>query len=111
MNQAKKISLISSAYTYTSIGVPVPQESKKDVFAFVFSVGQTEFFNAGQHGFKPDAVYAVRTVEYGGQKELEVDKNGTTERFAIYRTYERTDGRTELYASRRKGVNDNTVNT
>lgn len=104
MNQAKKISLISSAYTYSSIGVPVPRESKKNVFAFVFSVGQTEFFTAGQQGFKPDAVYAVRSTEYNGQKEIEVEKNGMVERYAIYRTYDRTDGRTELYVSGRKGV-------
>ena len=104
MNQAKKISLISSAYTYSSIGVPVATETKKDVFAFVFSVGRTEFFTAGQQGLKPDAVYAVRSTEYNGQKEIEVNVNGVNERFAIYRTYDRTDGRTELYASGRKGV-------
>lgn len=102
MNQVKKISLISKAYTYSSIGVPIPEERRTDVFAFVFSVGQTEFFNAGQNGLKPAAVFAVRSTEYGGQGEIE--SNG--ERLTVYRTYERVDGRTELYTSRRKGAND-----
>lgn len=105
MNQVSKISLISRSYTYSSIGVPITEEHKKDVFAFVFSVGRSEFFNAGQHGLKPAAVYAVRSTEYGGQNEIE--SNG--ERLSVYRTYERADGRTELYTSRRKGANDDIV--
>jgi len=102
MNQAIKISLISKVYTTNEIGVPVATETKKAVYAIEFSIGQTEFYKAGQQGLKPMACFAVRSAEYGGQEELE--SNG--ERLTIYRTYQRTDGRTELYVKRRKGVND-----
>ena len=100
MNQAIKISLISKTYTIDSIGVPVETEASSEVFALVSSVGQTEFFQAGQAGLKPAAVYAVKSWEYSGEDEIDV--NG--ERFAVYRTYARVDGRTELYVRRKKGT-------
>lgn len=106
MNQAHKISLISKVYTTNEIGVPVATETKKAVYAIKFSIGQSEFYKAGQQGLKPMACFAVRASEYSGQEELEADG----ERLTIYRTYQRTDGRTELYVKRRKGVND-TVTT
>ena len=102
MNQVEKISLLDKRFTYSDIGVPQVSVAKTDVLAFRFSVGQTEFFNAGQQGLKPTGVFAVRSTEYEGQEELEF--NG--EVFSIYRSYNRTDGRTELYTSKRKGAND-----
>ncbi len=102
MNQAVKISLISKSYSTNDIGVARVTETKNDVFATVYSVSQAEFYNAGQEGFKPSAVYAVRSIEYGGEDELEVN----SERKYIYRTFVRTDGRTELYTRGRKGTND-----
>lgn len=102
MNQIVKISLITKSYTMNDIGVPVPTESKTDVFAQVYSVSQAEFFNAGKEGLKPAAVYAVRMMEYDGQDEIEVNK----ERFVIYRTFMRSDGRIELYVNKRKTKDD-----
>ena len=102
MNQAVKISLIGKSYTTNSIGVTVVTETKTDVFATVYSVSQTEFFRAGQEGLKPAAVYAVRSMEYDGQDEIEAN----SVRYSIYRTFVRSDGRTELYVNRRKGTND-----
>lgn len=99
MNQAIKISLISKSYTTDSIGVPVPTRTKKDVFAVMSSINQSEFYEAGQQGLQPYACYAVRMTEYSGEDEIEV--NG--EELTIYRTYNRTDGRVELYATKRKG--------
>ena len=100
MNQAVKISLITKTYTANEIGVQVATETETEVFATVFSIGRTEFYNAGQAGLKPMACFAVRSMEYNGAEELEF--NG--ERLSIYRAYERTDGRTELYTYRRKGA-------
>lgn len=102
MNQIVKISLISKSYTMNDIGVPIPKESKSDVFAQVYSVSQAEFFNAGKEGLKPAAVYAVRVMEYDGQDEIEVNK----QRFVVYRTFTRSDGRIELYVNKRKNTND-----
>lgn len=99
MNNAKKISLISKTYTLDPIGVPVPKTVKKDVFAVMSSINQSEFYDAGQQGLQPFACYTVRLMEYSGEDEIEVDGEPLT----IYRTYNRTDGRVELYATKRKG--------
>lgn len=99
MNNAIKISLISKSYTTDSIGNPVPTRTKKDVYAVMSSINQSEFYEAGQQGLQPYACYAVRLMEYSGQDEIEVNGEALT----IYRTYNRTDGRVELYATKRKG--------
>ena len=101
MNQAQKIKLITKTYSMTSgIGIRTAIESKISTFAIRYSVSQSEFYNAGLQGFKPEARYDIYQAEYGGQDELEV--NG--ERLTIYRTYDREDGRVELYATKRKGT-------
>ena len=99
MNQAEKISLISKSYTIDSIGVSVATETKKPVYAIKSNINQSEFYEAGQQGLKPYGAYAVRITEYNGEDEIEVG----TKRLTIYRTYTRTDGRVELYATDRKG--------
>jgi len=100
MNNAYKISLISKTYTTSDIGVPVATETKKAVYAIKSSVNQSEFYQAGMVGLEPNACYAVRITEYSGEDELE--DNGT--KLTIYRTYNRTDGRVELYTTKRKGT-------
>jgi len=99
MNQAEKISLISKSYTINSIGVSVATETKKSVYAIKANINQSEFYEAGQQGLKPYGAYAVRITEYNGEDEIEVG----TKRLTVYRTYTRTDGRVELYATDRKG--------
>ena len=99
MNQAQKIKLISKTYAISAIGISVAVESKVSTFAIKHSVSQTEFYNAGQQGFKPEARFDIYQTEYSGEDELEA--NG--ERLTIYRTFEREDGRVELYATKRKG--------
>ena len=99
MNQAQKIKLISKTYAISTIGISVAVESKVSTFAIKHSVSQTEFYNAGQQGFKPEARFDIYQTEYSGEDELEA--NG--ERLTIYRTFEREDGRVELYATKRKG--------
>ena len=99
MNNAYKISLISKTYTLDSIGVPVETETKKAVYAIKSSVNQSEFYQAGLQGLKPNACYTVRITDYNNEDELEAEGK----RFTIYRTYNRTDGRVELYVTERKG--------
>lgn len=99
MNRAKKINLLTSSYTSDDIGNITPIESKKAVFAYVRSASQSEFFNAGEAGFKPDKVFDVLLTEYDGQSGVEFGSDVYT----IYRTYDRDDGRVELYAEKRVG--------
>lgn len=99
MNRVKKIYLLTSTYTSDDIGQQIPVDTKKAVFAYVRSASQSEFFNAGEAGFKPDKVFDVLLTEYEGQSGVEFGSDVYT----IYRTYDRDDGRVELYAEKRVG--------
>lgn len=99
MNQAAKIKLIAKSYTTSSIGVPVATEVKKTRFAIMTNINQSEYYQAGEQGLKPFACYSIRITEYNGEDEIEVG----SKRLTIYRTYNRTDGRVELYTAERKG--------
>lgn len=99
MNNVSKISLISKTYIADEIGVPVATETKLPRFATKSSINQSEFYEAGLQGLQPMACYSVRITEYNGEDEIE----DGTERLTIYRTYNRTDGRVELYTAKRKG--------
>lgn len=99
MNQAAKIKLIAKTYTTNSIGVVTATEVKKTRFAIMSNINQSEFYEAGQAGLKPYACYSVRVTEYDGEDEIEVGNK----RLTVYRTYNRVDGRVELYTTERKG--------
>lgn len=99
MNNVVKISLISKTYATNEIGVPVATETKNTRFATKSSINQSEFYEAGLQGLQPMACYTVRLTEYNGEDEIE----DGSERLTIYRTYNRTDGRVELYTAERKG--------
>lgn len=96
MNIAEKISLVTKAYTTDSIGQRVETRSTTDVFALVESASQSEFFNGGQNGIRPEYKFTVLIQEYSGQDLLTY--NGTD--YSIYRTYRRNDGRIELHTQR-----------
>ena len=99
MNKAKSISLHTIAYTTDAIGQQISSVTLKPVFAYVRSASQSEFFNAGQNGLKPDKVFDVLVTEYDGETELTYNN----EVYSIYRVYERDDARVELYTEKRTG--------
>lgn len=100
-----EITLIGKvAQTKDALGQIVYEDSKTTVYANVESVTQSEFMNAGQMGFKPELRFLVWRTEYSG--ETIVDYSGN--RYSIYRTYEATNGRIELYAERRVGSGNDT---
>lgn len=99
MNQAHKITLLTSEYTQDAIGQWTKTSKETDVFATVSSVSMAEFYQAGMQGFKPDFRFTVWVTEYHDEEEL-VYNNKI---YSIYRTYVRNDGRVELYVTERKG--------
>lgn len=99
MNRAKKIKLIANAYTSDDIGQLIPTGSNKDVFAIIRSASQSEFFNAGENGLKPDKVFDVLMTEYEGQMRVKYGDDY----YSVYRSYVREDGRVELYTEKRVG--------
>lgn len=74
--------------------------SRREVFGTKKSVGANEFFKAGQLGIRSQYQVLVHTYEYDGETLVEI--NGKNH--SVYRTYERTDGFTELYLEERSGL-------
>ena len=100
MNRAKKIKLLTKTYTVDSIGQRIATVKEKPVFALVRSASQSEFFNAGEDGLKPDKAFDVLITEYDGQTDL-IYGNQT---YSVYRTYVNdSTGRVELYCEKRVG--------
>jgi len=81
---------------------PVPGDDRQ-VFAKVWSVTRSEFFEAGRAGYKPELVFSVWADDYGGEGVIEY--NGAS--YAVYRTFRRQEGDgsdyIELYAERKAG--------
>lgn len=93
------IELISSAVTIsTSTGVPAAQDNRRTAYAHVESVSRSEWYAAGNAGFRPDFRFRLPRSSYSG--ELALDFAGV--RYAIYRTYE-NKGEVELYAQKATG--------
>lgn len=99
MNQAAKITLITTEYTQDDLGEWIETREESTVFAYVSSVTMSEFYEAGLQGFKPEFRFMVWMSEYDEQEVLEYNDKVYT----IYRTYMRDDGRIELYVTEKKG--------
>lgn len=93
--------LLSTTYTANSVGVPIPTNTKHEVFCERKSVTRSEFFNAGRNGLNPEYVFKVFKGDYMGERTCEYD--GLT--YAIYRTFEPDNDYIELYVSRKGGTN------
>lgn len=72
----------------------------RQVFCKKKSVPQNEFFQAGLNDIKASIILIVHTLEYQGEES--VMYGGKV--YRIYRSYEREDGRTELYGEVRAGA-------
>lgn len=101
MVKSNTIDLIATTYTQDSYGVLRGTETSTTVFCEVASVTQSEFFNGGASGFKPEYRFTVFQFDYEDQKEVEY--NGV--RYVVYRTYLDKSDNIELYCERKTGAN------
>jgi SPP1 family predicted phage head-tail adaptor len=69
------------------------------VFCEKRPIAQTEFYQAGQAGIKPSRLLVVSVFDYSNQEKLMY--NG--KEYSVYRIYERTDDKVELYCEVRAG--------
>jgi SPP1 family predicted phage head-tail adaptor len=90
-----------------ALGQLIKTDDKTTVYADVESITQTEFMQAGAMGFKPELRFRVWRSEYSGENLVDYNEK----RYSIYRTYEASDGRIELYAERRVGSGNDTSGT
>lgn len=77
------INLIGQSFTTNDYGVPVPKETKTQVFAKVQSVSRTEFFSGGRNGLNPEFRFDIFAGDYNGETIVEYNGN----RYGVYRTY------------------------
>ncbi len=95
------IVLIAETYTDNDIGVRVPTETRREVWAHLRSITRAEWRAAGLAGLQPAIVAETPRVNYGGEKLAEV--KGV--RYEVYRTYAADDSdMIELYLEERAGV-------
>jgi SPP1 family predicted phage head-tail adaptor len=93
------IDLITTTITEDELKQQIETPSYHQVFAEQKPIHSNEFFNAGQKGIKPTAMFEVHSMEYNGEEQLRY--NGKV--YHIYRTYPKPD-KTELYCEVRLGV-------
>lgn len=86
------IQLVTVTIELDALRQEIEVPSEREVFANKRSVSQSEFFNAGQSGLKPQYLFEIRLSEYAGEDQLIF--NGTL--YSIYRTYEKGEN-VELY--------------
>ena len=93
------VNLVAENYTFDEIGNQIPIKTKKEVFSTCESVSQSEFFNAGQTGLKPDYKLVIWSFEYQNEQLVEIDNI----EYSVYRTFLRDDEKIELYLTKRSG--------
>lgn len=78
------IILIKITKVPNNVGDIVETEVKREVFAEVKSVGQSEFYQAHSNGFKPEIKFVIADYyDYDGEEELIYNEK----RYNIIRTY------------------------
>lgn len=95
-NVCKLITISSAENDY---GETTDSETSLQIFCAELPVTSNEFFSANQSGFKAQKVLVVNSDEYTKQKLVDYE----SDRYSIYRYYQRPDGYTELYCAERVG--------
>lgn len=95
------ITLIKKKVDIDSYGDPVVIEERREIFAEVKSIGQTEFYQAEAVGLKPEIKFVIADYfDYENEKTLEYAQyESDPERYHIIRTY-RVDNTLEIVCSR-----------
>lgn len=75
-------------------------EQKTAVWCGRISVSAASFYGYGEKLLRPDTILVVHLEEYNGEEIMEFEGL----RYAITRTYERSDGLVELTGTRKAGL-------
>lgn len=95
------IKLVDEVFDQDDLGIQIPTEVTRDVWASIQSAGRAEWAAVGQNGLQPSMVAAMPALNYKGEKIAVVqDKH-----YSIYRTYAPPDSDyIELYLKEKAGV-------
>lgn len=98
----KVIDLVDETYIEDEIGQMIPSQTFKEVFAKTKSIGQQEFYLAGQSKLNPQLCFIIRQAEYSGETKLRYE----SKIYSIYRIYFTKNEMVELYCNFRTGDNN-----
>ena len=95
------IILVSETDTVDKYGDTVTTTTKRQIFAEVKSIGQSEFYQAQAVGLKPEIKFVIADfADYQNEKVLKYTPfGGTEELYTVLRTY-RTNNRLEIVCKR-----------
>lgn len=100
MSEYGEAKLVHVTHSTDDIGQTVNAEVLRPVPVEVKSIGRAEWNAAGQQGLSPSMTLVTNKANY--QKEQSIEFDG--ERYSIYRTYARMDGKIELYLKQEAGI-------
>lgn len=88
------ISLITNTKAVNALGdaVLTPTKTERQVYADLYSVGQSEFYQAAATGLKPEIKFEIMAIEYQNESQLEYN----SKIYNIIRTYNKGLDRLEL---------------
>jgi len=103
MDRSTPLTLIKKTFTTDDIGQKIFTETTTAVYANIQSVSRSEFFAAGEQGFKPQFVATMFAPDYEGQDLCELTMFGNTSKYSIYRTYLGANDTIELFLEKKVG--------
>lgn len=95
-----KIKLIGATFENDEYGVLRRTETVREVFADIQSVTQTEFFEGGRNGLRPQYKITMFAPEYRGEMMIQYGD----QKLWVYRTYQPNSDKIELYVQKEAGV-------
>lgn len=99
MDKSQVCKLVGRVFTTDEFGIQQPVETEIEVFCQIKSVTQTEFFEGGRNGLRPQFQVTMNRFEYNNEPIVEI--GGV--RYSVYRTYFTRDDSIELYLEEKKG--------
>ena len=75
-------------------------KSEREIFCAPLQISMAEFYKAGEQGLKPEIKAAIDREEYNGEQVMIFEG----EKYAVLRSYERSDGLLELTGTRKVGL-------
>ena len=94
------ITLLATTTAQDANGIWQETQTARKVFCKIESISQSEFFEAGRNGLKPEQKFIMFSGDYRGEEIIEFKGKS----YAVYRTFQRGD-QTELYCERKGGTN------
>lgn len=100
MDNLKRVTLIKRHSAVNSLGEVTYLETSSEVFGYVTSSTQQEWFTAHREDINSVFRLVIYSFEYHGETIVEMD--GV--RYGVYRTFEKSTDKIELYLEQKAGI-------